>query len=335
MKNNSQEINVLKGFLIILVVIGHFGQTVANNLPLSTAFIGQGIVLFIYSFHMPLFLFVSGYLSKYAEKRRQKAFEDLFIPYVVFQLFVGICMLVLTKSGGVLQNIFIPQMGAWYLLTLFSYRIVLPETKRIRGVLVLAVLLNVFACFMTGIGSEFAMRKSLGFFVYFMAGYGMAEFPRKKISKSVARIALVVILVIMIIISWKTEWYRLALSVLSRGANIDSFEHWYFAPVVYLIGLIFTSFVMLLVLNAIPEKCVWLEKQGTDTMPMYLSHLILFMAVGYLLNKNNWIVTVGVSFVFIIISLLLFSTNWYRKLFNGVMGGIKKLIFREGQAETK
>ena len=93
-------LNVLKGLLIVLVVIGHFGQTVANNLPSNIAFIGQGIVLFIYLFHMPLFLFVSGFLSKNAEKRRQKAFEDLFVPYVAFQLLVGICMLVLTKSGG-------------------------------------------------------------------------------------------------------------------------------------------------------------------------------------------------------------------------------------------
>ena len=100
MEAERSYLNTLKGLLIVLVVIGHFGQTIANNLPASFAFIGQGIVLFIYLFHMPLFLFVSGYLSKNEEKRRRKAFEDLFIPYVLFQVFVGICLLVLTKSGG-------------------------------------------------------------------------------------------------------------------------------------------------------------------------------------------------------------------------------------------
>lgn len=182
---------------------------------------------------------------------------------------------------------------------------------------------------MKDVGNEFALQKSLGFFVYFMAGYKIAELPRRKIRKVVARIALAILLLILIIISWKTDWYSLTLSVLSRGASVDVFTNWYFGPLVYFTTFVLTSVVMLLVMNAIPERCAWLEKQGTDTMPMYLSHLILFMAVGYLLNKNNWIITVGVSAAFIIVSLFLFSTNWYRKLFNGVMGGIKKLTFRE------
>lgn len=324
---DRRYINVLKGFLIVLVVIGHFGQTIANNLPRGIAFIGQGSVLFIYLFHMPLFLFISGYLSKNAEKRRKKAFEDLFIPYIFFQFFVGICILVLTKSTEVLQNIFIPQLGAWYLLSLFSFRIVLPEIKRIRSVLILGILLTVFACLMTGIGNEFALQKSFGFFVYFIAGYGLEELPRGIMKKGAARFSLVFIMLIFLFISWKADWYSLALSVLSRRANIESFTQWYFGPLVYFVNFIFTSVTMLLVINAIPEKCEWLEKQGSDTMPMYLSHLILFMAVGYLLNKNNWIITVVVSLLFIIVSLFLFSANWYRKLFNCVIKGIKKCVF--------
>ncbi len=48
MEEERQYLNVLKGLLIVLVVIGHFGQTIANNLPSDIAFVGQGIVLFIY-----------------------------------------------------------------------------------------------------------------------------------------------------------------------------------------------------------------------------------------------------------------------------------------------
>ena len=109
METDRSYLNVLKGLLIVFVVVGHFGQTIANNLPSNIDYIGQGIVLFIYLFHMPLFLFVSGYLSKNTEKRRQKAFEDLFIPYVVFQIFVGICILVLTKSGGYYKTYLFPR----------------------------------------------------------------------------------------------------------------------------------------------------------------------------------------------------------------------------------
>ena len=82
-------INALKGLLIILVVIGHFGQTISNLLPGRIGDITHGVVLFIYIFHMPLFMFVSGYLSKNLERRREKAFSELLIPYIVFQIFVG------------------------------------------------------------------------------------------------------------------------------------------------------------------------------------------------------------------------------------------------------
>lgn len=53
MKERSLYWDTIKGLLIILVVFGHCGTAVGNNL-LSV----------IYSFHMPLFILVSGFFSK-------------------------------------------------------------------------------------------------------------------------------------------------------------------------------------------------------------------------------------------------------------------------------
>lgn len=47
----------IKGLLIILVVIGHAIQYCLPTYEMNIAF------RFIYSFHMPLFFFVSGYLA--------------------------------------------------------------------------------------------------------------------------------------------------------------------------------------------------------------------------------------------------------------------------------
>lgn len=328
MQEERGYLNVLKGLLIVLVVIGHFGQTIVNNLPINIAFVGQGIILFIYSFHMPLFLFVSGYLSKNVEKRRRKAFENLFIPYLLFQLVVGICSLVLTQSWSALQNIFIPQMGAWYLLTLFSYRMILPEVRRIRGILPLGIIFTIFSCF-TGAGNEFALRKSLGFFIYFMAGYSIGELPRKKINKNVARTLLIGILIILMVVSWRTGWYSTAFSVLCRDVDTDTFSRWYMAPISYLLAFVTTSIVMILIMNAIPDRSNWFEKQGIDTLPIYLSHLILFMAIRTVLNNFTWTITVGISLLGIVLSITLFSATWYRNVVNIVIERIIKFIFRE------
>ena len=219
-------------------------------------------------------------------------------------------------------------MGAWYLLTLFSYRLVLPEVKRIRGILIVGALISIFAC-LGSFDGDFAIKKTLGFFVYFVAGYKFSDLPRKLIPSWLARGGVAITAVLFFAISYKTDWYADVLSVLSRGADIDSFSHWYLAPLYYAGALISAIAVIFLVLHAVPEKCAWLEKQGTDTMPMYLSHLILFMAVGYLVNKNNWILTVVVSVLGILASLAIFSSGWYRKVFNRLIGGVKKALLRE------
>ena len=151
----------------------------------------------------------------------------------------------------------------------------------------------------------------------------------RKIGKGAARILLAIILIAMIGISWKTDWYSLALSALSRGADITSFSRWYIGPAVYLSALAASVAVIFLVMNAIPDECRWMEKQGSDTMPLYLSHLILFMAVGFLIKKNNWAVTVTVSAAFAIFSVVLFSMEWYRSVFNKTIGKMKKIIMRE------
>ena len=327
MDSERVYINVLKGFLIILVVIGHFGQTIGNNLPANIAFIGQGIILFIYSFHMPLFLFISGYLSKNAEKRREKAFTGLFVPYILFQLLVGFCELILLNRGG-LQNIFIPYIGAWYLLTLFSYRLILPEVCKLKGIGIIAIILTIITCFFTGMGGEFAIKKTLGFFIYFIAGYFSQEIPKNRIKKLICVIALLLIVAGFIIISWRTDCYDTIIAVLTHSANSIYFLHWYIAPLLYLAAFVISSFVCILIMNVLPSKCSVLENQGQDTMPMYISHLFVFLAVSYLVPKDNWILIVIISFVCIFVSLVLFSRNWYRKLFNNILNWISKILIK-------
>lgn len=73
-------IDSLKGMAIILVVIGHINN-VSNELN-----------QYIYSFHMPLFFFISGYLfnfEKYADigkKYLVKKIDSLIIPYFFFSV---------------------------------------------------------------------------------------------------------------------------------------------------------------------------------------------------------------------------------------------------------
>lgn len=79
--------DLVRGIAIILVIIGHTIQYVKYN---NVNYEEDGVFLFIYSFHMPLFMFVSGYLFKsyvdrysFIEGVWRKA-RSLLVPIIVW-----------------------------------------------------------------------------------------------------------------------------------------------------------------------------------------------------------------------------------------------------------
>lgn len=72
----------LKFVLIFLVVLGHVLEI---NYPEGS--LNRGLYNFIYMYHMPLFVFVSGYFSKIRNKDKyKKGIIRLFETYVIFQI---------------------------------------------------------------------------------------------------------------------------------------------------------------------------------------------------------------------------------------------------------
>lgn len=61
-KIRDNRFDALKGFLILSVVFGHFFTHDDSHGIMS-----ETMANFIYSFHMPLFVFISGYFSKITE----------------------------------------------------------------------------------------------------------------------------------------------------------------------------------------------------------------------------------------------------------------------------
>ena len=64
------QIDNIKGLLILLVVFGHSLELVRIN-----SGVANFMYIFIYTFHMPVFVFYAGYLSKNYKKGANMAFE--------------------------------------------------------------------------------------------------------------------------------------------------------------------------------------------------------------------------------------------------------------------
>ena len=107
-----------KGILIFLVVFGHFLWSYFSNLTSSFA---NTITIFIYIFHMPAFIFTTGYLSKSDNVFKKNAFLKLIVLYLIFNT----SMIVFNKLiSGSSFNLLTPTYSYWYLLSVIWWRLV-------------------------------------------------------------------------------------------------------------------------------------------------------------------------------------------------------------------
>lgn len=130
-----------KGFAILLVVMGHMfrGFTSANMYNYSSL---KYVDFTIYSFHMPLFLILSGYL--YAKTKKVDSYEkykktalykilNLGIPYIIFTLIQAFINIILGSKTNSTVNIIDllkipikPLYHFWFLYALLVLFLIIP-----------------------------------------------------------------------------------------------------------------------------------------------------------------------------------------------------------------
>lgn len=168
----EHQFDNIKALLIFLVVLGH----VLKNFGTTT----EADILYkiIFSFHMPAFIFVSGYFAKCDPKR---ILSRMFPLYIVFQCvrFLLDCILKSAAAGAFVPvdvQFFTPRWTLWYLFAMIVYQLLLPvfdtPNRRHRiAYLVLAVSLGMAAGLNKDTGNFMAMSRILSFLPFFLLGY--------------------------------------------------------------------------------------------------------------------------------------------------------------------
>ena len=323
----------LKAFLIILVVAGHLIQL----LPFLGGF-REGMILWIYSFHMPAFVFVSGYLSKNADKRRKRAFVDALIPFFIFQILVGLLNLALSGESVVFANPLHPEWAMWYLFALFIWRITLPDVSRIRGIIPISVVISILTGYFTGIGNAFAAQRTLGYFVFFLLGYFCSSDVLKQTRRIRPVLAGTVLMAELVGFIYFTrynlldfgEWW----SIFSHQAVYDPTIPWKMA-LLYLIALsVGTVNTALCIAATTGKEHRLLRETGCHTLPIYLSHTVVFLFARKFcpLIQNPVILTVVMLFL-IPTCLFLFSREWYARVFMGFLNACRRAVIWDDRHE--
>lgn len=151
-----------KVLLIVLVVIGHFIEPCYDQNPFLYE-LKWGIV----AFHMPAFIFISGYFSKKVPSVKRLV-SGLVIPYFVYEVvYYFLYTFVLDKETELYFTR--PKFTLWYLMALCAWRLAAPAVKKLPYHLPVSLAAGL-AVGLFGIGNFLSIPRILFFFPFFLAG---------------------------------------------------------------------------------------------------------------------------------------------------------------------
>lgn len=166
----------LKGLLIISVVFVHLYDMLGQKTPLLYT-----LRIVILAVQMPLFLFLSGYFGKNAEKRRRTALREYLIPFFVCNTLYY--MLRAGQTDGLKYGLLRPLNMYWFLLTLLLIRLLLPELLRFRHLLPGSIVLALAAGGDKSFGRMLSLSRTVCFLPFYLMGYYCTEQRMKRIRR--------------------------------------------------------------------------------------------------------------------------------------------------------
>lgn len=272
-KKRNYFIDNLKFILMILVVVGHFA--------LKLTFI-EGIkylAYFIYVFHMPCFIFVSGFLAKRMNaggRLRVDRILSVFWMYLVFK--IGNALLEYLFQKGLSFNLFKDNSAPWYLISLCIWYLFIPVLERIKtGYLITgSFLIGLMVGYINNIKDLFSLSRVFVFFPFFILGFCLTKEKLENYLNKRFRLIAAVFLTAVLSCFLLFGKYLTPVSNIIYGASPYSSAIKDLAPygfllrgIWYLLALLVSAAFLLL----IPRSKLFFSKYGERTMQIYMTHI--------------------------------------------------------------
>ena len=269
-----------KLLLIVLVVIGHSWTLLAHNTWDDWTYD------FLYFWHIPAFVLVTGYLSASFEWTRPRLFNlvtTVAVPYVIFE---GALVWFRHAFGGVDFKLIWanPHWPMWYLSALFFWRLMTPVFKRMPAKVVVAVAISLLA----GLYANNILDNAriLGMLPFFVLGLKMHEGHWNLLRARRAKWYAIGVMVAIFVLArfsgtWvETEWlyYR------SRYDTLDPDN--LRAIVIRLSLLLIGTAGALAFLTLVPRTRTWFTSLGSATLVVYLFHGFVVLGLEFLGFKH-------------------------------------------------
>lgn len=194
-------------WVMLLVVIGH---SLTELVVMDSA---KGVYTWIYAFHMPFFILISGYTARhYIGDFRQirRIVSTLIVPY----LLVETSLQLITKHyDGEPTHLMIlsPQWLGWFLAALFIWRITTPIWRALKYPITTSIVISLLAGLIE-IPNVLALPKVLALLPFWVVGLHMNRELFMRLGDWRIRVVSAITLVVSFVIcqvyahDWTTQW---------------------------------------------------------------------------------------------------------------------------------
>jgi fucose 4-O-acetylase-like acetyltransferase len=283
-RERFEWVDYAKGIGILLVVYGHVARGLVNAGLMLDSSLFQYVDSIIYSFHMPLFFFLSGLflVSSIRSKGFNNVFnskiDTVFYPYVIWSLFQGGIEITLSNytngnvtAGEVLSLFTSPRAQFWFLyalLLVFISSLIVLRMVGVKGLpifFILSIALYLWVPNLSPCIQFIFISESL---VFFLLG---AVFQRSRLLRYNNVFILTVVLLMSIIGQYL--YHQPDFNQTSGG--------------IFLLGL---SVISIMAIVSLSE---WLSRfnlsfmayVGASSMAIYLMHILAGSGIRVILNK--------------------------------------------------
>ena len=246
----------------------------------------ETVYLWIYTFHMPLFAFVTGYHARHnlQGKAGAKVLLGIALQYFLFQSLYSVLDATLFHVADEGRSFFMPYLMLWFLTAHLGWRLMMKlfEALRLPRPLLLSLTIGIVAGYWGADGDLLGLSRMLVFFPFFAAGYRFRPDRLLSLYASRLRYLLRLLPVALLAAIPFTPWQD-AVGWLYGRFTYTELHAWGWAAPLTRAGVYVLQFAAGAgILALIPQRSVAWTGLGRRTLYVFLLHGLFIRTAVYL-----------------------------------------------------
>ncbi|MEU6324546.1 acyltransferase family protein [Streptomyces sp. NPDC047009] len=268
-----------KYLAIVLVAMGHSWEPLkGGHRTLEAAY------MFVYAFHMPAFILISGYFSRNFDlrpDRLKRLLTGVVVPYVVFETAYVLFKRAIGGDPDLAISLLDPWYLTWFLIALFIWRLTTPIWKLVRYPIPLAIAIAMLASVSPDIGDDLDLQRVLQFLPFFVIGLSMKPEHFQLFRRRAVRVLSVPVLAGGLAVAWwavprmNPAWFY------HRDSAHELGVPWWCGPIMVLALLGCSLLLTACFFSWVPRRQMWFTTLGAGTLYGYLLHGFFVKGADY------------------------------------------------------